>query len=51
MKYFSLLFALLFMASCHSKQKPSESQPETQDSIQVEQPERWNIKMMPFGKS
>ena len=37
MKYFSLLFALLFMASCHSQQKPSESQPETQDSIQVEQ--------------
>lgn len=36
MKYFSLLFALLFMASCHSKQKPSESQPETQDSTQVE---------------
>ena len=39
MKYFSLLFALLFMASCHSKQKPSESQPETQDSTQVAQPE------------
>ena len=39
MKYFSLLFALLFMASCHSKQKPSESQREAQDSIQVEQPE------------
>ena len=37
MKYFSLLFALLFMASCHSKQKPSESQREAQDSIQVEQ--------------
>lgn len=27
------------MASCHSKQKPSESQPETQDSTRVEQPE------------
>ena len=49
MKYFSLLFALLFMASCHSKQKPSESQREAQkpsesqreaqDSTQVEQPE------------
>ena len=39
MKYFSLLFALLFMASCHSKQKPSESQREVQDSTQVEQPE------------
>ena len=37
MKYFSLLFALLFMASCHSKQKPSESQREAQDSTQVEQ--------------
>ena len=37
MKCFSLLFAFLFMASCHSKQKPSESQPETQDSTQVEQ--------------
>ena len=39
MKHFSLLLALLFMASCHSKQKPSEPQPETQDSTQVEQPE------------
>ena len=39
MKYFSLLFTFLFMASCHSKQKPSESQPETQDSTRVEQPE------------
>ena len=37
MKYFSLLFALLFMVSCHSKQKPSESQREAQDSTQVEQ--------------
>ena len=36
MKYFSLLFALLFMASCHSKQKPSESQREARDSTQVE---------------
>ena len=37
MKYFSLLFAFLFMVSCHSQQKPSESQPKAQDSIQVEQ--------------
>ena len=39
MKYFSLLFALLFMASCHSQLKPSESKPKAQDSTQVEQPE------------
>ena len=39
MKYFSLLFAFLFMVSCHSQQKPSESQPKAQDSTQVEQPE------------
>ena len=37
MKYCSLLFAFLFMVSCHSQQKPSESQPKAQDSTQVEQ--------------